>query len=55
MAKGANEAQLLKTWPIPEVPHVLPGRVLSVWEPDMSDGATGTKRHNLVSVTFTVR
>ncbi|MGV8977391.1 MAG: Gmad2 immunoglobulin-like domain-containing protein [Cellulomonas sp.] len=32
------------------------GRVtLSVWEPDMSDGASGTKRHNLVSVTFTVR
>ena len=28
---------------------------LSVWEPDMSDGATGTKRHNLVSATFTVR
>ena len=28
---------------------------LSVWEPDMSDGAAGTKRHNLVSVTFTVR
>ena len=24
---AANEAQLLKTWPIPEVPHVLPGRV----------------------------
>jgi Immunoglobulin-like domain of bacterial spore germination len=28
---------------------------LSVWEPDMSDGAAGTQRHNLVSVTFTVR
>ncbi|PVU83782.1 hypothetical protein DDP54_13165 [Cellulomonas sp. WB94] len=28
---------------------------LSVWEPDMSDGATGTKRHNQVSVTVTVR
>jgi len=28
---------------------------LSVWEPDMSDGATGTKRHNQVSVSVTVR
>ena len=28
---------------------------LSVWEPDMSDGAAGTARHNLASVTFTVR
>lgn len=33
-----------------------PGPVtLSVWEPDVSDGAAGTRRHNLVTVTFTVR
>ena len=38
------------TAPLPTGPVML-----SVWEPDMSDGATGTKRHNLVSVTFTVR
>jgi hypothetical protein len=33
-----------------------PGPVtLAVWEPDMSDGAAGMTRHNLVTVTFTVR
>jgi hypothetical protein len=32
------------------------GRVaLSVWEPDMSGAAAGKTRHNLVTVTFTVR
>ena len=28
---------------------------LAAWEPDLSDGAAGTPRHNLATVSFTVR